>query len=226
MSQPPSPLPGATPGSTAPVGANSGVPQNTAVLPDKIPDGWLEQIKSALKPSWWAVILGSSLVGTVIGSGVSLYTAMKTNEANRQLEQLKSGLELQKEAVRSRAAAYTKLAQSVNVLAMKLEGFEDLVQIAQRSSMTASSTVRIQEQLQAAGLAAREVIIARYDPVLSGSDLAREVDESMKELSPTLAAAKEDPVGSLPRIKSAIEQIRPLIPRIQGQTLKEIEGIH
>jgi hypothetical protein len=202
------------------------LPQVAGALPDKMPDGWLDQIKSALKPSWWAVIVSSSLLATAISSGISFYIAIKNNEANRQLEQLKSGLELQKEAVRFRMTAYTRLGQNLNVLAMKLEGFEDFMEIAKRSSMGAKTGERIQEQLKGAGLAARDVITARHEPLLSESELAKAVDESIKGVSPALAEAKLNPVGALPHIRSAIQKIRELIPRIDEQSLKEIESIH
>jgi hypothetical protein len=202
------------------------LPQVAGALPDKMPDGWLDQIKSVLKPSWWAVIVSSSLLATAISSGVSFYIAIKNNEANKQLEQLKSGLELQKETVRSRMMAYTRLGQNLDVLAMKLEGFEDFMRIAQRSSISANTGERIQEQLRGAGLAVRDVITARHEPLLSESELAKAVDESMKDVSPTLADARLNPVGALPHIRPAIEKIRELIPRIYEQSLKEIETIH
>jgi hypothetical protein len=197
----------------------------TATLPDSMPEKWLAQIKSALSPSWWAAIAGSSVLAAAISSGVSLYVAAKSNEANRQLEQLKSGLELQKESARARIAAYTRLAEALSDLATKLEGFENFLEIAQRSSISSGTNERIQEQLQAIGISERAVVTARNDPILSKSETAGAVNDSLSKLTPILMS-KEHAAGSLSDIRSSITTIRELIARIQDHNLKEIDGIH
>jgi hypothetical protein len=99
--------------------------EHQALLPDDIPDKWLERIRAVVraeKPSFWQTVIASSLVATLIGVGFSYL-------ANRDLENVKARLELQKDNVRSRVAAYSKLSQSLVKFADKVEGFANFVQI-------------------------------------------------------------------------------------------------
>ena len=103
--------------------------EHQALLPDDIPDKWLERIRAVVraeKPSFWQTVIASSLVATLIGVGFSYL-------ANRDLENVKARLELQKDNVRSRVAAYSKLSQSLVKFADKVEGFANFVQIVNRT---------------------------------------------------------------------------------------------
>jgi hypothetical protein len=195
------------------------------VLPDKFPDTWLDQIKKGLKPTWWGAILGSSVLATLISSGLSYLIAVKNIEENRRLEQAKSQRELRVEVVRSRSVAYTKLAQGLDGLAAKLEGVIDLVRIAQQSPINSRTVKRIQEQLNDAGLAARNVQTAKRDPVLSGTEAVKSVDDCMRDLTLALAAAQQNPLGYLGPIRTGVRRLRQLITQIQDQIPLEIDGI-
>jgi hypothetical protein len=195
-------------------------------LPAEMPDAWIDQIKRIVKPNWWTVILASSVLAAGISSALSYVIAVRNIEANKQLEISKSRLELQRDLVRSRVTAYQGLSDNLNVLVIKLEGFCDIVSIADRYPPSAETNNRIQEQLKTAGLALRDVIGAKSKSPLDGSDRVKEVDNCLQKLGPALADARDNPRATLPRIKAAIECLRTSALNIQGQIPKELDTIH
>jgi len=195
--------------------------EHQALLPDDIPDKWLERIRAVVraeKPSFWQTVIASSLVATLIGVGFSYL-------ANRDLENVKARLELQKDNVRSRVAAYSKLSQSLVKFADKVEGFANFVQIVNRTKPDNKSVEHIQHELSTVGQAEQDLDSARNDPVLNGSHAQQRVQECLSQLNPALADARRDPSASVPRLESAAAEMRNIATAIQGDISAEISGI-
>src|ERR1017187_1537228 len=83
-------------------------------LPEKVPPGWLDQIREIVKsekPRLWLAILNSSIIAAVIAAAASYRTLERNIAASKELETIKSRLELEKDNARSTIAAYNKLSQ-------------------------------------------------------------------------------------------------------------------
>src|SRR6185312_6213320 len=104
-----------------------------AILPDKMPDAWVDQLKNVVtgeKPKLWIILLGSSLIASAITSAVSVFTAVMNIKASERVEQMKAQLELQKEIFRTRETAYSNLEKDLGLLDLKLQSLSSLVEIA------------------------------------------------------------------------------------------------
>ncbi|MBZ5615904.1 MAG: hypothetical protein LAO23_18005 [Acidobacteriia bacterium] len=204
------------------------MPDNQLLVPEKIPPGWLDQIREVVKsekPQLWLVLLTSSVLAAFIGAASSYWAVRSTTAANKELETIKTRLELEKETLRSRVAAYNKLSQNLNTFAERLEGFANFVQISGRDRPTPKRTAHIQQELRAVGISEHDMNDARNDPVLNGTHAQQIVDECLRQLNPALAKARKDPSASLSSIRSAVAQLRNIIPEIQRDVSNEISSI-
>jgi len=194
-------------------------------VPQKIPPGWLDEIKGVVKsekPRLWPMFLTSSVLAALIGAASSHLDMRSTIEANKELERMKIRLELEKDTFRSKVAAYNKLSQSLNIFAERLEGFANFVQISGRDRPTPKRKAHIQQELRAVGASEQDLNDARNDPLLNGTHAQQIVNECLRQLNPALAKARSDPSASVAPIRSAVGQLRSIIPEIQRD---EISGI-
>jgi hypothetical protein len=172
--------------SSARVDQNAPVP--VEFLPDNMPEQWVEQINALLKPKWWVLMLSSSLLAALLSSVISYGIAVRNIKANRELERTKSRLQFQLENAKVRTAAFARLAQSLNDLQLKLEGYEALVQIAQRSAISPSTANHLREECKPIGIALRNVVAANSEPMLAGSEVSKDVENLRRDLTVTLDA--------------------------------------
>jgi hypothetical protein len=141
-------------------------------LPEKVPPGWLDQIREVVKsekPRLWLVLLTSSVMAAVIAAASSYWAVERKITADKELETIKSRLEIEKDNARSRIAAYNKLSQNLNTFAERLEGFANFVQISGRDRPTPERVAHMQRELRAVGLSEQAVNDARNDPLLNGT---------------------------------------------------------
>src|SRR3954447_49915 len=125
-------------------------------LPDAMPQPWVEQIKKVVKgesPRLWVVLLGSSLVATIIGSPFSYSITERNISATKDLEATKTRLGLRKELVQSRVAAYGKLASALSTLEARLNTVNALSQLARAYRRTETTTAQIRDAIRMVGLA-------------------------------------------------------------------------
>jgi len=205
------------------------MPENELPLPEKIPPRWLDQITEVVKSQrrgiWLEFILTSSVMAALIGAGASYYTTKATIAANEKLEQIKTRLELAKDNVRSKVAAYEKLSQNLNTFTERLEGFANLIEIAGRGRLTPRLAAHIRQELKGIGLSEGKMNDAKNDSLLNGTHARERVDECLQQLNPALAKARSDPSASLVPIRSAIGLLRDINPEIQHSISNEISSI-
>jgi hypothetical protein len=201
-------------------------------LPEKVPPGWLDQIREVVKsekPRLWLVLLTSSVMAAVIAAASSYWAVERKITADKELETIKSRLEIEKDNARSRIAAYNKLSQNLNTFAERLEGFANFVQISGRDRPTPERVAHMQRELRAVGLSEQAVNDARNDPLLNGTRAQQMVDKCLGELNPALSNAKSNTSASLATIQSAAEsaaeQLRHIISEIQRDISNEVSGI-
>lgn len=191
------------------------------LLPEDIPDKWLERIRAVVKaekPGFWRAVITSSLMATLISVGFSYLS-------NRELENVKARLELKKDNVRSRVVAYNRLSQSLVKFADKVEGFANFVQIMNRTQLDRKSMEHIQRELNSVGQAEQDLDGARIDPVLNGSHAQERVEKCLRGLNPALADARRNPPASIPQLQSAAAEMRNIANKIQDDISTEISTI-
>jgi hypothetical protein len=197
-------------------------------LPETMPESWLNQIKKAVKaeaPKVWVVLFGSSLLAALVGSGFSYRITEKNISATKELEATKTRLALRKELVQTRVAAYGKLATALRTLEARLSTVDALIQLTKNYRHTEATTSQIRGTIKSVGLAERDVIAAKDDVTLSGTDMAGKVDTYLQELTPLLGEASLDPQRFFPDLEARRSELLHLMSLIQEKTSAEIETI-
>jgi len=225
-------------------------PPTPAVLPDKMPEVWVEQVASVVKSEiasgvksektkiWFPLLMGSSVIAAVVSYSSSCYNTNKTISATKdvvttnitatkELAGVTARLDAQKALVLVRQRAYIDIKQTLDDLVLKLQSFITTVQIAQHFPVNTTTRKQFDEELKDAGKAHKKVIdtIGQRSEV-NGLAVVGDVGDLMGELSLALSAAQTNPEASLSHIESDKERIRQLSLRVQEQISKEIENIH
>jgi hypothetical protein len=177
------------------------------------------------KPRLWLAILNSSIIAAVIAAGASYWALERNITASKELETIKSRLELEKDNARSTIATYNRLSQNLNTFAERLEGFADFVEISERDKSTPERAAHIQRELRSVGLSEQGLNDARNDSALNGTLVQHRVNECLEQLNPALSKARNDPLASLVPIRHAVQRFREIIFEIQRDISNQVSGI-
>jgi len=147
---------------------------------------------------------------------VTWRVAEKNISANRELETLRTRQELVRRAAQTQIEAYSKLAQSLNTLQIRLKALSTMIEVAGRGPMSPRTTARVSQEVYATALAERDVISARNNPIIQRASVAAEIDDSVRRLAPVLESAGKDPMGALTQVDASTEEIVGLVTKIES----------
>ena len=202
--------------------ATSSAVQPSCAFPNTVPQSWLDKIKDACKserPSWLAIVLGSSLVASVIGGFLSYYTASK-------VERVRSQHELQLDSARARVKVYRELSNNLGNLTADLNGFVASVKLAQQYPMTDQTRAQFQEDLRSAGKVLRDALATINEQEIQGEPVTADASEVLGRAGRVIGDAQKNPRRPPSKeISSVTDRLVECRARIQVQIDKELDRI-
>jgi hypothetical protein len=208
--------------------AKFGSPESSnASLPSAMPEHWVDQIKDVVKSekTAWMTVMSSAVLAAALTGISSYFVMLRTNSANRELEGLKSSLQVRLQAAQHEVSAYQKLVSEMQNLSDTLDGIN--VKYENLSGRLRGSVLssEIHPDLLAAGKAVRRATEALHDQNIQEKDITKQVDSIIGTLSPLIAKAQAD-IGQLPALLDAYgNAVRSSISKVQQQIVSRSEHI-
>ncbi len=179
-------------GVSTPGGEDAPVGTAVFVLPDSIPDGWVTQIREAVKsdrPSVVWSLMGSSVLGAVIAAGSAFGTAYINSRANIQSEVERES----RAAAKEKLTSYVALDQNLNDFRDSYNGLITLVKSYQsKQQLKDKDTIAfVRTQLNNLGVKERVLIDVKRD-VNIDQGVIEAIDKPIASITGAMVAADAD----------------------------------
>lgn len=166
-----------------------------SVLPSKLPEEWLIQIRDASKSdtkTLWITLLGTGLGSAVIAALISLAVAHFNAQQASNLETEKARIEIKKERLQGRQKPFEKLAESLRRLHNELGDAAATLAVATPEKTEIGGYA--QQSLAKVETVMEEIFEENRDDRID-QDIRKRVREMANSLDPALKAAKSNPKG-------------------------------
>ena len=169
---------------------NPGRPPDGSVvqLPERMPEGWVQEIKTATKNNLFVTMLGSSVIAAIISGSVAIYTTNRTAESNRTLEVIKQTIQTEVEQAKRTREAYLTLEYDLRDLEQGLQALLSLFTII-GPNVDKESENTLQKQIRQIGTTLIKVLAAAKAPWIEDSEVREQVQKISQRIPIILSSA-------------------------------------